>query len=478
MSLYTPFNKVLLAFGILFLFGCNSASKYQSPDIQTPCEWHSELSTNMVTTSPECFLWWESLNDPLLNSLIERAASQNLDMQIAATRVLEVRREVKGAGTGVYPHIDGSINYGNANYNQKVLNQILGQKHHKSHQHNINLFEVGFDADWEIDLFGKNLHERNAAEAHAESSEEEMRAIWVTLSAEVGKNYINLRGLQARLALIDKSLAMQKDTLQLNKDLSNTGFVNLIDQLQAEGQMNLSAAEKTEVELSITKTIYHLSILLGYPPGDLFAELSKPQSLPLLPTSQPIGIPSELLRRRPDIRKAERDLAMSTENVESAIASLFPRISLKGFIGDIATLCTGGFASYVGPQILFPIFNSKLLKTDVDVNKLKKQQAFYNYQKKVLEVLEEAETAIVTFKAQVEKNQFLSNAQNASKDANDFTSQLYQKGLKNYLEVLATEHSLLSANEASLQSHVDLLLHYISLYKALGGGWDIDVCSN
>lgn len=470
---FWPF--LLLSFSIL---GCSVGPKYTTPEMELPCEWQSDHCEELVDEPVDSLRWWELLNDPMLNCLIERAASQNLDLHIAMTRILEARLAQKGGEGSFYPHLDGSVSYSYASFNQRTLNDILGYgRRNGTSQRNVNLFEVGFDAEWEIDLFGMNAHQNKALSAQTEASQEDFSNVWVTLSAEVARYYIELRGFQQRLEVINRDIEAQADTQELTKSLIVGGFAGSVDQAQADEELNLVKAQKPQLEFMIHKNIYHLSVLLGYLPGDLFCLLSTPEALPLLPCRKPIGVPSELLRRRPDIRKAERDLAAATEEVGTAIAALFPRISLTGFIGDITTFCTtGSLTGFVGPQLLLPIFNSKMLKQDVCLNKIKVEQALFQYQKTVLEALEETETAIAAFHYEMEKNHHLENVRTSSQNAYILSLQLYQNGLKNYLEVQTAHRSFLAAENAALQSQVDLLVNYISLYKSLGGGWEVLPC--
>lgn len=462
---------LLLIFFFSFLSSCKRPPPYETPEIDIPCEWHSQTTEEMDDEATDSFIWWESLNDPLLSSLIESAASQNLDLNIALARVLESRTEQKGAHAQVLPHIDGSLTYGHAQYNQKTLNKILGtdcSSHHGTR--NVDLFIAGFDAEWEIDLFGKSKYEARALCAKTESIENEYQHLWVTISAEIARNYIELRGLQRRLEVVDNHIASQQDTLELTEGLVTAGFAGSTDKIQIEAQLNALKAQKPLIELGITKAIHRLSVLLGYSPGELFCELTTLAPLPCLPCKMPIGIPSELLRRRPDVRKAERELAAASERIGSAVAELFPRFSLYGFVGDIAALCSGnGLAWFGGPQLLLPIFNSKMIENDIELSKIKTQQALLAYQKTVLEALEEAENAIASFRAELERNRSLQQAMQASKSNYELTMQFYQKGIKSFLEAQIANRIYLDAEAAYLQSQVDLLLHYIALYKALGG---------
>lgn len=463
----------LLIFLCFVLVGCSVGPKYVMPELETPCEWNCEHSRELQSDPIDDYQWWESFDDPLLNSLIERAACQNLDLHIAMTRILEARISLKGSEASLYPHLDGSASYSYATFNQKTLNNLLGFGNcgRGSRQRHLNVFEAGFDAEWEIDLFGMNAHQISASQARMESSQEEFSNVWVTLSAEIARTYIELRGLQQRAMILDSDIESQKQTQELTKSLIAGGFVGIIDQMQADEELSRLISQKPQLEFLIHKRIYHLSILLGYLPEDLYCELSVVQPLPCLPCYRPIGIPSELLRRRPDIRKAERDLAAASEEVGVAVAALFPRISLTGFIGEITTLCTNGsLTGFLGPQVLMPIFNSKMLKQDVCLNKIKVDQALFQYQKVVLEAFEETENAIAAFHYELDKNQHLQHTLDFSKNAYFLSLQLYQNGLQDYLHVQTAHRSFLTAEGALLQSRIDLIVSYIALYKALGGG--------
>ncbi|WP_059360573.1 efflux transporter outer membrane subunit [Parachlamydia acanthamoebae] len=463
-----------LFFLSVFLGGCTVGPKYEPPGMEMPTQWHSATEEGMNAEPLDCFLWWKSLNDPLLNSLIEQASLQNLDVQIAISRILEARAAKKGISAQLYPHIDGTINYGHVQYNNKILKDILGAScidHHR--KRNVNFFEIGFDAEWEIDLFGKTTHELNAARAEIGSSIESLRDLMVSLTAEIAKNYIEIRGSQHLLDIAKSHIQTQKETTLLTTGLFEAGFTSIIDQWQTEEQLMLLESEIPMLELSIEKGIHRLSILLGCPPAELFCVLREHHDLPELPHYKPLGIPSALLRNRPDIRRAERNLAASTEKVGSAMADLFPRFSLRGFIGDVAThLSRSSFVWFAGPQLLAPIFNSKLIQQDIDLNKIKTQQALYQYQKTVLEALEETENAIASYHHELEHNRKLFSAMQFSGESYNQLFHLYQTGFKGYLEVLVSQRSLLSTENAFLKSKIQLLMHYISLYKALGGGWE------
>ncbi len=468
------------AFLAFILVGCKVGPIYEVPDVAIPTEWHSEVSEGFNTQPPEDLIWWESLQDPILNNLMAYAAAQNLDLKIAAIRVLQARAESKGKKADLYPRIDGSATYNHVYYSKDgLVNGLIGNAVPVDSKHvkrNVDIFELGFDAEWEIDFFGLKAHEIAASRAQEEGVHDLLCGVWVTLSAEIAKNYIELRGLQRRLEIAKRTIKTQEEALQLTQQLLTRGVVDQSDYSKMQAEWNALNAELPPIELHITRAIHRLSMLLGYAPGDLFTCLEASCQLPDLPLELSIGIPSELLRRRPDIRKAERDLAAATERVGSAIAGLFPRFSLRGFLGDISThagsLFNPASATWLaGPQILVPIFNSRLLLQEVEYNKLATQEALYTYQKTVMEALEESENAIAAYGYEKERLRHLMAAYQHSQAASAFAKELYQKGINDNFALRIAEKSLLAAEDSLVRSQVELILYYIALYKALGGSW-------
>ena len=460
------FPKALLL--ALFLSSCQTACFDEPEMIPVPCEWHSPLSQGMDESPVDNFIWWNSFQDPLLDSLMERAACQNLDLVIAYLRILEVRREEKG--TIPYPRLDASLAGGHLGFNKELLNHLFKETH--ARKGSIDFFEIGFDAEWEIDLFGIKEHEMKAIHAKLESLEEGHSALWVSLSSEVAKNYIQLRGEQNHLKLIEMNIQLEQESHYLVEGLSFAGMADSINEWEAQEKVSLLKAREEELKLSIDKTIFRLSILLGESPGELFDELCERGALPLLPCNKQIGVPSELLCRRPDIRQKERELAQASEEIAVAVVSRFPRLSLTGFLGEICALSSSSFTWFLAPNILLPIFNSRLITQDVELNQIKASAALIEYRKTVLNALEETETAIASFHYDLEKKAHLAKAKEASQEVYYLTSSLYDQGFKSYLDLLIAHRSLLEREESLIDSEIELLLDYIALYKALGGAWD------
>lgn len=484
INIRTP-KRFFFPFALTLLFsGCTLGPVYESPITEVPCEWYNTLPDAILEESPDdCITWWERLQDPMLNELIAYAADQNLDLHMAAMRVLLARAEARAKTGDLYPRIDGSANYGHIQYSRDalvtgLLSSTLPFESHKNDR-SFNFFEVGFDVEWELDLFGMRAHEIAAMKAQEESVQENLCAIWVTLSAEIGRTYIELRGLQQRLQIVQQTAQIQENLVRLTQELKGRGMVDDLTLNKIEAESFEVKAQQPLIELGIARAIHRLSILLGYPPGGLYECLEATAPLPTLPLNQSIGVPSELLRRRPDIRKVERELAAATERVGSAIAALFPRFSLRGFLGDISTHAGNLFSPssatwFAGPQLLVPIFNSRLLLQEVEYNKIVTREALYRYQKTVLEALEESENAIAAYKHEEERLKHIEDAYRIYQKSALFSEDLYQQGVNDYNAVAVAQKSLLAAENTRVQSQMDLLVHYISLYKALGGSWKQD----
>lgn len=465
-------------FLICFFFivsGCSVVPHYSPPPVEVPLNWHSDITLGMEKEPlVENGNWWESFCDETLNSLIEQASESNLDLLIAATRILEARLERKGKSFDYLPHIDGSFTAGHLYYNKKgILEKVIDCD---SHKRNVNFFEIGFDASWELDFFGKTAHEINALQAKLEATEATYCDIWLTLTAEVARNYMELRLYQRQKCLLLEKIQLQKEILLLQEELVIAGIGSSIDVEKAIEQLYLLEAKLPQVDFLIAKTIHRLSVLIGSLPDTLFDELTIPKNLPCLPQSFPIGLPSDLLRRRPDIRRAERNLAAAYEYVGVAVASLFPSFSLTGFIGCIhshlpSLISPESYAFFIAPQILAPIFNSKMIQQDVCYNRLKAKEACFEYKKTILNALEEAENAIAIFQFELESRDKLYLALESSEEAYLLIEDLFQRGLKSYLEVLPYRLSYMEALENFEKSEANLLSHFIALYKTLGGGF-------
>lgn len=446
----------------LFLSGCALHPPYEPPILEMPQDWERG---DIAEEQPACCNWWEALNDPTLNELLSLAEAQNLDLQIGALRVLKARLEANGKKGDLYPHLDGSLNCGYISLNKHALKNILKKSCRGNPK--FGFFEIGFDASWELDFFGKTAYEIAAFKAGAEATEEELSSVWITLSAEIAKTYFTLRQFQAKQELFTRRIEMQKDEIFLQRELRTRGLITQGELAKTVADLSLLKAELPEIRSQIDHLIYHISILLGYHPSDLREYLTASSCLPDLPCNTPLGAPSQLLQRRPDIRKAERELAKATEMVGSAIASRFPRISLWGFIGDIQSKP----AWAAGNTLLAPLFNSTLVEQDVEYNQLATHEALYSYQKTVLEALEEAESAISAYSEGEERVAHFGTAYKILEQSREQAFELFSRGVTSHINYLTQAKLTLLAEEQYKDEQVQQILRYIAVYKALGGCW-------
>jgi NodT family efflux transporter outer membrane factor (OMF) lipoprotein len=340
-----------------------------------------------------------------------------------------------------------------------------------------DLFKTGFDASWEIDLFGGVRRSVEAGDANIDASVENRRDTLVTLLGDVAKNYIDLRGFQHRLAVAQSNLKSQQESLELTKVRFQAGLASDFDVARAEAQVNTTAAQIPTLESSLKQAAYRLDLLLGLEPGALSMELSNDAPIPALPPEVLMGLPSELLRRRPDIRRAERQLAAATAQMGAATADLFPRFSLTGSGGLQSFSASDWFTSgsrfwSVGPAVRWPIFDAGRIRANIEVRNAQQEQALRQYEKAVLSALQEVENSLVNYSKEQARYQSLVEAVAANRRAVEMANELYVRGLSDFLNVLDAQRSLLSSENDLAQSEATMASNLVSLYKALGGGWE------
>jgi multidrug efflux system outer membrane protein len=340
-----------------------------------------------------------------------------------------------------------------------------------------NLFQWGFDATWELDIFGGTRRAVEAAEADLGAAEESRRDVLVTLTSEVALNYVELRGAQCRLRIARENIDAQRDTLELTGQRYRAGFIGELDVAQATAQLATTQSQVPLLETAVRQAIYQLSVLVGEPPGTLLAELEPENPLPVAPPAVPLGMPSDLLRRRPDIRVAERQLAAATARIGQATADLFPKFNLTGSIGPQASdirhiLDANSLAWSVGPGVSWPIFDGGRIRANIAVQDARTQQALATYHKTVLTALQDVENALIAYGNERERYVALTSAEQANTLAVELSNDLYVRGLGAFLNVLDSQRALYASQDALVQSEIIAITDLISLYKALGGGWD------
>jgi NodT family efflux transporter outer membrane factor (OMF) lipoprotein len=342
-----------------------------------------------------------------------------------------------------------------------------------------NAFEVGFDAGWEIDVFGGVRRDKEAALAMVQAAEEGRRDVLVTLLADVARNYVELRAAQRQLEILDDTLRSERDTLELAKARLEGGLGTELDVARAEGLVTANAAQRPVLERLARQAIYRLGVLIGKDPGALASELETPGSIPPAPPEVPPALPSELLSRRPDLRRAERELAAATARVGVARADLFPRFSIVGSLGrrseDAGDLGAGisQFWSIV-PRVTWPIFSGGRIRANIRVQDARQEQALREYEKAVLTALEEVENSLSAHSRELRRQESLRSSVAANQRALDLATDRYTSGLESFLSVLDAQRSVYAAEDQLVQSERNAVVSLIAVYKSLGGGWSFE----
>jgi NodT family efflux transporter outer membrane factor (OMF) lipoprotein len=433
-------------------------------------------SSVLNSSASETAAWWATLKDPILNSLIEQAVKANHDLRLAAARVREARAMRAVAGAAQYPSVDINASESRNRFSKTAAPYSAFDV--PGFPWGFDLYQAGFDASWELDVFGAVRRSVEEANAGLEASVEGQRAVLVSVLAEVARNYVELRGYQQRFEISSRDLETQRETLELATDRNRKGTATRLDVSRAAAQVSTTEAGLPLLTKLKWQAMHRLAVLVGQQPGALVETLSATQPVPLPPAEVPIGVPAELLRRRPDIRRAERELAAATARVGMATADLYPRFSLTGSFSmqssefsDLPKWISRSFE--FGPTLLWPIFEGGRLRAVVEVRSAEQEQALVSYEQTVLRSLEEVHDAIAAFVTEQDRRKSLQEAVRANQESTDLARELYRKGLTDFTTVLDSEEQLHQTQEALLENEATVTTSLIALYKALGGGWEM-----
>ncbi|MDK9705775.1 MAG: efflux transporter outer membrane subunit [Desulforhopalus sp.] len=457
--------RVLGTAFILCLAACTAVGpNYQPPPQEMPQQWNAATPVIDPTPGRTSAKWWSVFNDPLLESLIAEATAANPSLRKAEARIREARAQRIIAGAS--GSLDAS---GGASTSRRSDN--TGSTGGRQ-----DLFQLGFDAGWELDLFGGVQRAKEAAEANLAASHEDMRDVLVSLQAEVASNYLDLRGNQSRLVTTRNNIAAQEKTVELVRGRFQMGLGNELDLMNAETQLALTKAALPALQRSIQQAMHQLAILLGQAPASLTSRLSKETGDLQVPPQIPVNLPSELLRQRPDIRAAERRLAAATAEIGVATAELFPKFSLSGLLGlqsrNLSDLISSGSRYWsIGPTLSLPLFDQGRIRAGIEIGKARRDQALAEYQGTVLAALAEVENALVAFAAEQDTQGILTKAVASGKKAVTTANGMYEAGLTGFLDVLQSERALYQSEDQLAQSRQRLTLSLVAIFKALGGGW-------
>ena len=456
------------------LAGCMVGPDFVRPQPDVPATFAEAPQHDVAAGAPA--RWWQAFGDPELDALVDRAVAANLDLAVAESRIREARAARRIAAAPLFPTLGGSAGLTRQWQSENAgfvgggpVGDLGGQP--------FNLFDAGFDASWEIDVFGGTRRAVEAADADVAASVEQRNDVLLTLIGEVARNYVELRGYQRELAVAKGNVATQEDTLTLTRARYQGGLASDLDVARAEAQVRTTAARLPALDTSIRQSIHRLSVLLGDTPGTLLAELTPPAPIPAAPPGLPDGLPSDLVRRRPDVRRAEQQIAATTARVGVATADLYPRFYLTGAAGLQSLQASDFFEGAskfwsFGPQIQWPIFQGGRIVGNIHVQEEREQQALIGWRQTILGALEEAENAIVAYTRERDRRATLASAVDANQRAVDLAQSLYTRGLTDFLDVLQAQGSLFLTQTELVRSDASVSASLVALNKALGGGWE------
>jgi multidrug efflux system outer membrane protein len=460
---------------VLLAESCVVGPSYHPPKVQVPGKWEalsadSKGNPSIATADAvQITDWWRTFHDERLNNLIAQAVQSNLTLQQARARVLQAREARVIAGADMSPTVNLAGNITSSHSGS-------GSSGGSSGESVTNLFQSALDATWELDFFGGIRRGIEAANSNYQAAIEDSRDVMITLTAEVARDYIDLRGSQRELAIARENLEAQKQTVELTRKRFQVGFASGLDVANAEAQVSTTEAQIPVLEAAIQQDIYALGVLLGREPGALMADLSQAGTLPDTPPVVPVGLPSDLLERRPDIRRSEAQLHSATAQIGVATADLFPKFSLTGSVGGqaITTGSLGSLATHfwsIGPTLSLPIFNAGKIRANIRLQNAVQQEALFAYKQTVLTALQDVESALIGYTKDQEHRTALSSAVKSNRTAVDLSRRLYTAGETEFLNLLEAQRNLYATEDALTQSERAVDTDLIALYKALGGGW-------
>jgi NodT family efflux transporter outer membrane factor (OMF) lipoprotein len=450
---------------LMAVAGCVTVGPdYQEPALPLPAAWSDSPAAEAAVARgrEDLSRWWERLDDAMLTSLITEALRSSPDLRSAQARLREARARRDLAGAQRAPSLDAGAT---ASATRSSDTDTTSK-----------LYSAGFDASWEIDVFGGKRRALEAADADLQSSAASLDATRVSLAAEVARNYVEVRAFQVRLAIARSNLESQSETLQLTDWRAQAGLVGSLDVEQARANREQTRAQIPSLATSLAGAQHRLAILLGLSPGALQQRLAAAGPIPRAPERIAVGIPADVLRQRPDVRAAERSFAAETARIGQAQAARYPSFSLTGSIGlEAASLdaLTGGATTTraLAAGVTGPIFDGGRLRQQVEIQRAVQERAQVGYESAVLTALEEVENALAGFGNSRARRAALAEALTAARNAALLARHRYTAGLVNFQTVLDTERTVLTIEDSLATTEADGMSALIQLYKALGGGW-------
>ncbi|MEM9251362.1 MAG: efflux transporter outer membrane subunit [Planctomycetota bacterium] len=459
----------LASFG-LSLGGCMVGPDYEPPMVATPDAWHAELIDGLDDEAVEPSPWWQAFNDPILDELIVLAQQRNLRLRTAAYRIDIARAQFGFAAADLMPGIvaNGQAQWQRRNDESRIASEIIPDSE----------FVAALDMDWEIDVWGRVRRSMESAKAEIEASVEMWRDLLVTIRAEVALSYLAVRTLQEELRVLQASIALRRESLEVTRQQYDAGVAT--DMQVAEAVASLSSAEAQVPALltDIAQSINRLSVLIGEPPGPLRDRLEVPAPLPAPPVRIAVGIPADVLRQRPDIRAAERRIAVESAQIGANVANLYPQFSINGSIGFESTsfnqwFDAKSFIAGIGPQVVWPIFSGGKILSGIEMADLETREAVASYELTVLSAYEEVENVLIAYANALATRESLRLAAESYEVVVEQSTQLYDAGVEDLDRLIYAQQLMLQSQEAYVQADGEVVAQVVNLYKALGGDWQL-----
>jgi multidrug efflux system outer membrane protein len=464
----TPKSVLAFSLSAMLLAGCAVGPTHQPPKVAVDPSFN-RATPEIYGTAEPIAQYWMQFNDPLLNRLVAEALASNYDIKLAVARLREARALHHLSKFDRYPTVTTE-----ADFTKSKLSTDQGLGFPSNFLQN-ELYDANFDAYWELDFFGRVKHSIEAQRAEAQATAYDLHAVQISVTSEVARNYMELRGLQSQLAVAEQNAKNQSSTLELTDARLSAGRGTDFDSERARAQLNSTLATIPTLKALIASDEHRLAVLAGRGPSSFRDELDQVADLPTPPEKIDVSSPEALLRRRPDIAAAERRLAETTALVGVSVADLFPRVVFSGRLGlgvsDFTSIGSSGSSSYsFGPSVTWPAFNLGRVRAQIRASRARDDQALARYQQTVLTAIEETENALVALEQARARRDRLADAALASKHAAELAQIRFEGGLADFLQVLDAQRTQLDAEDRLAQSRTDTATATIALYKALGGG--------
>jgi NodT family efflux transporter outer membrane factor (OMF) lipoprotein len=461
----------ITAMALVATCGCHVGPEYRPPDMAMP-DRYAWTDSSEQSPPEEPTTWWQRFNDPVLDGLMAQATRGNFDLRIAAERIDQYRAQYGIASADLYPDIGALAEY---TRNREPGSDLTGTGLAIGGSP-YNSWQVGLDASWEVDLFGRISRAIEAATGDLQASIEDWRYAVVTLRAEVASSYITIRTLQTRLAVANRDIASQERFVALVQSQVDAGTETESQLAQARSQLASTESLIPQLGATMATEISNLALLLGTTPGPLAEEIPEQGGIPDVPSALAVGIPADLLRRRPDVRAAERSLAAATARIGQATANLYPKLTLSGSFGFGATSFSDLFQwasrTYsAGPAVSWDFFNGGRLRSVVNQQESMTRQALLGYEQAVTQAIGEVESSLAGFALGASQRDKLAEAAGEARLAYELSLQQYEHGVTDFLTVITVQQTLLEAEDSLAQAQGLCAETLVELYRALGGGW-------